>query len=230
MRRGKLFIVSAPSGTGKTTLVEALVQRVPDLVMSRSYTSRPPRAGETNGVDYNFIEPERFKEMVEADAFLEWATIFGNRYGTCAADTEQHQVEGRDVVLVIDVQGAEQVRRRGIDVVGIFVMPPSFEVLEERLRGRSRAQTSEEDLQKRLETARSEVEARHRYDFIVINDDVSRGIDRLRSIVMAERSRAAVVTEVASTIAASFAPEGEQSSRAERSIDRQTSGRHLSRE
>lgn len=230
MRRGKLFIVSAPSGTGKTTLVEALVKRVPDLAMSRSYTSRPPRAGETDGVDYNFIDPERFAEMAAADAFLEWATIFGNRYGTCAADTKKHLVEGRDVVLVIDVQGAEQVRRRGIDAVGIFVMPPSFGALEERLRGRSRAQTSEEDLQKRLETARSEVEARHRYDFIVINDDVSQCVDRLRSIVMAERSRAAVVNEAASAIAASFTPEGEDSNRVEPAMDRQTSGRHLSRE
>ena len=230
MRRGKLFIVSAPSGTGKTTLVEALVKRVPDLVMSRSYTSRPARVGETDGVDYNFIDSGRFAEMLEADAFLEWATIFGNRYGTCAADTDKHLVEGRDVVLVIDVQGAEQVRRREIDAVGIFVMPPSFEALEERLRGRSRAQTNEEDLQKRLETARSEVEARHRYNFIVINDDVSQCVDRLRSIVMAERSRAAVVNEAASTIAASFTPEVEDRNRAEPAIDRQTSGRPLSRE
>jgi guanylate kinase len=230
MRRGKLFIVSAPSGTGKTTLVESLVKRVPDLVMSRSYTSRPPRAGEVDAVDYNFIDPKRFAEMVEGDAFLEWATIFGNRYGTCAADTETHQVEGRDVVLVIDVQGAEQVRRRGIDVVGIFVMPPSFEALEERLRGRSRAETSEEELQKRLTTARSEVEARHRYDFIVINDEVSRCVDRLRSIVMAERSRAAVVNDVASAIAATFVPESEPGRRAERMLDHPTSGGRLSRE
>jgi len=230
MRRGKLFIVSAPSGTGKTTLVESLVKRVPDLIMSRSYTSRPPREGEVHGVDYNFIDPGRFAEMVEANAFLEWATIFGNRYGTCAADTEAHQAEGRDVVLVIDVQGAEQVRRRGVDVVGIFVMPPSFAALEERLRGRSRDQTSEEDLQRRLTAARSEVEARHRYDFIVVNDDVSRCVDRLRCIVMAERSRAAVVNEVASSIAATFAPEGQPGRQAERMLDDPMSGRRVSRE
>ena len=120
MRRGSLFIVSAPSGTGKTTLVEELVKTVSDLVMSRSYTSRSPRAGEVDGADYQFVDADRFAAMVEADEFLEWAMVFGNRYGTSAADTERHRREGRDVVLVIDVQGADQVRRLGLEMVWDF--------------------------------------------------------------------------------------------------------------
>ena len=204
MRRGHLFIVSAPSGTGKTTLVRQLVTREPGVVMSRSYTSRPPRAGEADGVDYNFIDSDRFAAMIEAGAFLEWATIFGNRYGTSATDTERLRSAGRDVVLVIDVQGAEQVRRAVTDAVGIFVMPPSFAVLEERLRGRSRNEQSETDLRRRLDTARTEVEARHRYDYIIINDDVGACVDQLRSIVLAEGSKAAAMRGAASAVAATF--------------------------
>src|SRR3989338_10124228 len=137
-RRGLLFIVSAPSGTGKTPLVERLVQVVPNLKMSRSYTSRPARAGEQNGVDYNFISRERFDAMVRDGAFLEWASVFGHCYGTAAAGTDALLAAGHDVVLVIDVQGARQVRTRGIETVGIFVLPPSAAVLEQRLRGRSK--------------------------------------------------------------------------------------------
>src|SRR3990167_4898025 len=116
-RRGLLFIVSAPSGTGKTTLVERLVQVVPSLTMSRSYTSRPARAGEQDGVDYNFISRERFDAMARDGAFLEWADVFGHCYGTSADDTDALLSSGQDVVLVIDVQGARQVRSRGIETV-----------------------------------------------------------------------------------------------------------------
>ena len=146
-RRGLLFIVSAPSGTGKTTLVERLVQVVPKLRLSRSYTSRTARAGEQDGVDYNFISRERFEAMIEEGAFLEWADVFGNYYGTSAEDTEAVLAAGEDVVLVIDVQGARQVRGRGIETVGIFVLPPSASVLESRLRGRSK--DSEEQILRR---------------------------------------------------------------------------------
>src|SRR5688572_5828268 len=113
--RGQLFIVSAPSGTGKTTLVERLVQKVPGLCLSRSYTSRSARAGERDGVDYNFVSRPRFEEMARDGEFLEWADVFGNYYGTCATDTEGILSGGQDVVLVIDVQGARQVRTRGIE-------------------------------------------------------------------------------------------------------------------
>src|SRR6185436_11953087 len=124
--RGLLFIVSAPSGAGKTTLVERLVEQVPRLRMSRSYTSRAAREGELDGVDYNFVTRARFESMAAAGAFLEWADVFGNLYGTAAEDTERDLEAGDDVVLVIDVQGARQVRARGVTSTTIFVMPPSF--------------------------------------------------------------------------------------------------------
>ncbi len=154
-RRGLLFIVSAPSGTGKTTLCERLVQVVPGLRMSRSYTSRHARAGERDGVDYNFVSREQFEQMVADKAFLEWADVFGNYYGTSAEDTDAALAAGEDVMLVIDVQGARQVRSRGIETVGIFVLPPSAEVLESRLRGRSK--DTEAQIRTRLDVARSEV-------------------------------------------------------------------------
>jgi guanylate kinase len=185
--RGLLFIVSAPSGAGKTTLVERLVEQVPKLTLSRSYTSRRARAGETDGVDYNFVTRERFEVMVAEGVFLEWADVFGNLYGTCATDTEQFLEAGHDVVLVIDVQGARKVRSRGVETTAVFVMPPSFEVLEQRLRGRSK--DSEEAIQHRLAVAREEVAAYAEYDFVVINDELTAAVDRLRSIVLAQRAR-----------------------------------------
>ena len=185
--RGLLFIVSAPSGAGKTTLVERLVEQLPHLKMSRSYTSRLAREGETDGVDYNYVTRERFEAMVAVGEFLEWADVFGSLYGTSAADTERILESGADLVLVIDVQGARKVRRRGIETTAIFVMPPSFEVLERRLRGRSR--DSEAAIQRRLQTAREEVAAFLEYDFVVINDELGAAVDRLRSIVLAERAR-----------------------------------------
>jgi guanylate kinase len=186
-QRGLLFIVSAPSGTGKTTLVERLVQVVPNLCMSRSYTSRKARPGEQDGVDYNFISRDRFQEMVHEGAFLEWADVFGNLYGTGAADTEAELARGRDVVLVIDVQGARQVRSRGMETVGVFVLPPSAGVLEKRLRGRSN--DTEEQIRKRLEVACREVGEFAQYEYLVINDELEPAADRLRAIVLAERSR-----------------------------------------
>jgi guanylate kinase len=184
---GLLFVVSAPSGTGKTTVVERLVQVVPKLTMSRSYTSRPARSGETDGVDYNFITRQRFEEMIAAEAFLEWADVFGNYYGTCAADVEAERQASRDLVLVIDVQGARQVRARCPGTVGVFVLPPSFDVLEQRLRGRSK--DAESAIQRRLATARAEVAAFVEYDYVVINHELDSCVARLAAIVLAERSR-----------------------------------------
>lgn len=201
-RRGLLFVVSAPSGTGKTTVVERLVQIVPDLALSRSYTSRLARPGEQDGVDYNFVSRPRFEEMVAADAFLEWADVFGNLYGTCAADAERHLETGRDLVLVIDVQGARQVRARCAGIVGVFVMPPSFEVLEQRLRGRSK--DAEAAMQRRLQTARDEVAAFAEYDYVIVNDELEACVDRLRAIVLAERTRLRSARAEAETIVNTF--------------------------
>jgi guanylate kinase len=185
--RGLLFIVSAPSGAGKTTLVERLVEQTPRLHMSRSYTSRAARTGEADGVDYNFVSRERFEVMVRAGEFLEWASLYGHLYGTCAADTERMLADGQDVVLVIDVQGARQVRAAAVQTCTVFVMPPSFAILEQRLRGRSK--DSEPEIQRRLQVARDEVAAFSEYDFVVVNDEVTAAVDRLRSVVIAERAR-----------------------------------------
>jgi guanylate kinase len=202
MSRGILFIVSAPSGTGKTTLVEKLVQILPDLTMSRSYTSRRARAGEFDEMDYNFISRERFEEMVARGEFLEWADVFGNLYGTSAIETDRSLSTGRDLVLVIDVQGARQVRRLRPDSVGIFVLPPSFEALERRLRGRSK--DSEEAISRRLEMARQEVCFFLDYDYVVINDELDSSVESLKSIVLAERSRLIAMRATADSIVKTF--------------------------
>jgi guanylate kinase len=200
--RGLLFIVSAPSGAGKTTLVERLVEQLPHLRMSRSYTSRAARQGETDGVDYNFVERDRFEAMAAAGEFLEWAEVFGNLYGTGAADTDRMLAAGDDVVLVIDVQGARKVRARGLQTRAVFVMPPSFNVLEQRLRGRSK--DSESAIQRRLQVARDEVAAFTEYDFVVVNDGLAAAVDRLRGIVVAERSRLQRMQREAETIVRTF--------------------------
>jgi guanylate kinase len=201
--RGLLFIVSAPSGAGKTTLVERLVEQTAHLRMSRSYTSRPARQGETDGVDYNFVSRDTFEAMIARDDFLEWANVFGNLYGTCASETERMLAAGEDVVLVIDVQGARQIRRRSSRATTVFVMPPSYEVLERRLRGRS--QDSEEAIRRRLHVASAEVASFDEYDFLVVNDELTTAVDRLRSIVLAERSRLRHMRATAQDIVKTFA-------------------------
>jgi guanylate kinase len=200
--RGLLFIVSAPSGTGKTTLVERLVQRIPNLCLSRSYTSRDTRPGEQDGVDYNFISRQRFEEMARAGEFLEWADVFGNYYGTCASDTERCLAGRKDLVLVIDVQGARQVRASGIESIGIFVLPPSAAILEQRLRGRSK--DSEAAIQKRLEAARREVGEFVNYEYVVVNDELDTAVERLRAVVLAERSRVKMMRKTAENTIETF--------------------------
>ena len=186
-KRGLLLVVSAPSGTGKTTVIERLVEVCPGLVQSRSYTTRPPRAGEADGVDYNFVDSASFEAMVQQEGFLEWADVFGNLYGTGRTETEALLSAGLDVVLVIDVQGARQVRSRASEAIGIFLLPPSFQVLETRLRGR--CQDEEAAIARRLTTARAEVSAVDEYDYVVINDELGRCVGELCAIVTAERAR-----------------------------------------
>ena len=204
-QRGLLFIVSAPSGTGKTTLVERLVQMTPHLRMSRSYTSRPAREGERDGVDYNFITRERFEAMIREGAFLEYAVIYDNYYGTAAADCERDLAAGEDVVLVIDVQGARQVRDRALENTGIFVLPPSAAVLEQRLRGRSK--DTVEQIQRRLEVACREVSDYAAYDYVIINDDVDACVERLHAVVLAERARVERMRASAEDIIGTFRKE-----------------------
>ena len=200
-------MVSAPSGTGKTTLVDRLVTCCPDLRQSRSYTSREARVGEQDGVDYNFISRERFEAMIEADDFLEWANIFGNLYGTSRVATEDLLAAGIDLVLVIDVQGARQVRRRMPEAVGIFVLPPSFDVLASRLRRRNK--DSEASISRRLDTARAEVDAVEDYDYVVVNDEVDHAVAELDAIIRAERARLRRRRGVVAPILETFTPKAQ---------------------
>lgn len=200
--RGRLFIVSAPSGAGKTTLAERLVERVGGLRLSRSYTSRAAREGERDGVDYNFVSRQRFEAMIAAGEFLEWADVFGNLYGTAAGDTERVLAGGHDLVLVIDVQGAQQVRARGVPHTGIFVLPPSFDILERRLRGRSK--DDEPAIRRRLEVASREVRSFRDYDYVIVNDEFEAAVHRLRAIVVAERARLGAMRETAHDIIRTF--------------------------
>jgi guanylate kinase len=202
-RRGRLFIVSAPSGAGKTTVVRRMVEATPGVGISRSYTSRLVRAGEREGVDYNFVSAARFAELREAAAFLEWAEVFGDLYGTGRADTEARLSSGEDLVLVIDVQGARKVRAAGVESVGIFLMPPSLGLLEQRLRGRSR--DPEPAILRRLATAREEITAFPEYDYVVVNDEIEPCVDRVRAIVLAERSRRDRMAAEADAISSTFA-------------------------
>jgi guanylate kinase len=201
---GQLWVVSAPSGTGKTTVVDRLMERTPRLERSRSFTSRPARPGEADGVDYNFVSRDRFEAMIREDAFLEWADIFGNLYGTSRTGTDATLAAGVDLVLVIDVQGARQVRARMPDAMAIFVLPPSFTVLASRLRGRNK--DPEPSIVRRLTTAREEVDAVAEYDYVVINDDLERCVAEIDAIIAAERAtlrrRAAVVAPILATFKA----------------------------
>jgi guanylate kinase len=205
--RGRLFVVSAPSGTGKTTVAERLVGRLSDIVLSRSYTSRGARVGEQDGVDYHFVSRERFQAMIAAGEFLEWADVFGNFYGTCGPETERLLASGQDVVLVIDVQGAQQVRECGLAYISIFVLPPSFQILEQRLRGRSK--DSDAAIRRRLDVASSEVSSYHEYDYVIVNDEIDAAVDALRAIVVAERARVNRMRPVADAILNTF-PKREQ--------------------
>lgn len=186
---GLLFIVSSPSGGGKTSLVKTLLEAEPQLRLSVSYTTRPPRPGEEDGRDYHFVSAPEFERMLEAGEFLESAVIYGNRYGTSQKLIEREQAQGRDVVLEIDWQGAQQIRRVMRQVVSVFILPPSPEVLEARLR--ARGQDSEDVVARRLASAREEISHVSEYEYVIINDDFNRAAQDLRSIIRAERLKLA---------------------------------------
>jgi guanylate kinase len=179
--RGLLFVISAPSGTGKTTVVDLLIERCPALGRSRSYTSRPARPSERDGVDYNFVSRPAFEAMVRQDAFLEWADIFGNLYGTARRDIEAMLAGGIDLVLVIDVQGARQVRARMPEALFVFLKPPSWEELVRRLVGRGTE--TEEERNRRLETAKDELAAEPEFDVTVENTEVHLAAEELVALM-----------------------------------------------
>ncbi|HKA17251.1 MAG TPA: guanylate kinase [Blastocatellia bacterium] len=185
--RGTLIVVSAPSGAGKSSLADRVLKRISDLRFSISYTTRAPRGTEQHGVDYYFVSEEEFSAMRERDEFLECAEVHGYSYGTHEKPIEEMLSQGFDVMLDIDVQGAEQVRRRIAEAVLIFILPPSSEVLEARLRARNL--NAPADIERRLRNAAIEVQLYERFDYAVLNDDLDRALDQLEAIIVAERCR-----------------------------------------
>jgi guanylate kinase len=185
-RRGVLFVLSSPSGAGKTTISRMLLADDPGLALSVSATTRPIRPGEVDGRDYHFVDVPRFKEMVAAGEFLEWAHVFGHRYGTPRAPVEQMLAQGRDVLFDIDWQGAQQLyQEAGPDVVRVFILPPTMDELERRLRARKT--DSDEVIAARMERAANEISHWDGYDYVLINDDVERCFDAVKAILRAER-------------------------------------------
>jgi guanylate kinase len=184
---GILFIVSAPSGAGKTSLVAALIQAEPTVKLSISHTTRPPRASEVDGRDYHFVAAAEFERMLEAGAFLESATIYGHQYGTSQQWVTDQLATGQDILLEIDWQGAQQVRRKMQESVNVFVLPPSLDALGQRLRARS--QDSPDAIARRLAAAREDISHFVEFDYVIMNDDFDRAAQDLASIVRAERLR-----------------------------------------
>ena len=190
--KGELFILSAPSGAGKTTLVNSLTKggfALDGLAFSVSFTTRDPRQGELDGRDYHFVDHATFLEMIDAHRFLEWAQVHGNFYGTAKDEVFPRLEQGTDVLLDIDVQGAERVMQRHPEAHGIFVMPPSFQDLEQRLRGRGL--DDPEVIARRLDVALSEMSRYDRYRYVIINDDVQRASGVLVAIILEKRHRQA---------------------------------------
>jgi guanylate kinase len=187
---GTLYIFAAPSGAGKTSLVKALVDSTPGIEVSVSHTTRAPRPGEVDGVNYHFVDLPTFERMVAEGAFLEHARVFDNYYGTARASIEQRLAAGMDVILEIDWQGARQVREQFPDSVGVFILPPSKAVLEERLRGRGT--DDEATIARRMRDAEREMSHYDEFDYLVINDDFDTALEDLRAIVRARRLRTPV--------------------------------------
>ncbi len=187
-----LYVISAPSGAGKTSLVKALLEKTGDIGVSVSHTTRAMRPGEVDGKDYHFIDQALFQQMVAEGAFLEHAQVFDNFYGTATANIRSKLEEGEDVILEIDWQGAAQVRKLIPECVSIFILPPSRAALEQRLRGRG--QDSDEIIARRMRDAESETSHYAEYDYLVVNDDFDTALEDLRSIILAQRCRIAVQT------------------------------------
>lgn len=185
--RGTLFVVSSPSGGGKGTLIQRVLGSIPNLSYSVSFTTRTPRNGEVDGREYFFVTQEQFEQMVAANDFLEWARVHGNYYGSAAQQVSREIDEGRDIILEVDVQGAASIRKLVSDSVSVFILPPSYDILRQRLM--ARGTDSDAELQVRLRNAPEEISHYTAFDYVIINDDVERAAGCLASIVVAERSR-----------------------------------------
>lgn len=187
MDRGALIVVSAPSGAGKSSLAERVLKRIDNLRFSISYTTREPRGAEQHGVDYYFVSENEFESMSERREFLECAEVHGHLYGTHEKLVEDLLAQGLDVMLDIDVQGAEQVRRRVTGAISVFILPPSREILETRLQARNLNVAA--DIERRLRNAGIEVQLYERFDYVIVNDDLDRALAQLEAIIIAERCR-----------------------------------------
>lgn len=190
-RPGLLYVVSAPSGAGKTTLCHQIIDFFPELRQSVSFTTRAMRSGEVDGVDYHFVDVDSFKAMIAGNAFAEWAQVHGNYYGTALETLQKARNEGRDLLLDIDFQGADQLRQTTSAAVYIFIAPPGFDELERRLRGRGT--DSEAVIAQRIENARLEIAAACRYDYLIVNDHLEQAFSDLKAVIRAERCRTALV-------------------------------------
>lgn len=180
-KKGTLFIIAAPSGAGKTSLVRALINSCMNLVVSISYTTRPMRSGERDGVDYHFVDRDTFRKLIEAGDFLEYAQVFDHYYGTSRSQVMAQLEKGLDVILEIDWQGAQQVRRAMADTVSIFILPPSRNALEERLT--SRKQDSAAVIKRRLQDAMTEISHYDEFDYVVVNDDFNTTLREIKEII-----------------------------------------------
>lgn len=185
IRRGRLFVISAPSGAGKSTLIRKLLERMPELVKPVSATTRPPRPGETNGTHYYFLRPEEFDQVIAEGGFVEWAEVHGNRYGTLKRELERCLATGRDVIMEVDVQGMRSLRQLYPELVAIFITPPSLEELERRIRGRGGE--SEAAIRRRLATAKIEMDARLAYNKVIVNDRLEDAVEALLRVVAEEK-------------------------------------------
>ena len=186
-RRGNIFVISAPSGAGKTSLCKELIDFFPTLRHSVSYTTRSGRNGETDGVDYHFVDRQTFREMAEKGAFAEWAEVHGNHYGTALATLDESRRAGQDILLDIDCQGADQLRKTLDNAVFIFILPPDFAELRRRLQGRNT--DSREVIERRIANAKGEIRRAPDYDYLVVNDDFGRACGQLKAIILAEGCR-----------------------------------------
>ena len=190
---GQLFVVSAPSGGGKSTIVTALMERVENLAYSISHTSRTPRGDEKDGLDYNFVDRDKFVSMIDGGLFLEWAEVYGDLYGTSLESVEAKLSQGLDVILDVDTQGAENIKKRFTESVLIYLLPPSLHVLEKRLRERGTDDVPA--VQKRLSKAEHEMSQCLWYDHIIINDKLEKAIDEVRAVILSERTKTSRIAE-----------------------------------
>lgn len=197
-----LIVVSAPSGTGKSTILKRVLESFPGIRPSVSHTTRPPRPGEADGVEYHFVSPGEFQKLIESGTLLEWAEVHGHRYGTAVSEYERALADGVDLITDLDVQGAAQVRQKVPDAVTVFILPPSYRDLEKRLRGR--AKDGDDEIARRLAVAIEEIKHYREYDHVIVNDSLEECVKDLKGVIRATRSRITRADKVAQSILQSF--------------------------